>query len=236
MSGLMDMNGEPDGPPVRSGVSLFDITAGMMTVVGITSALRHREVTGEGQLVENNLLANAIFTMTNQYRVAATTDVVPSRQGDEHGTIYPYNSFPTADGDLIVVAANNGQFTRLCKELGLEELAEDERFNSPQQRNVNRDELRPYLVEALSRKDKHDWYDQLSAAGLPVAPVQNVLEGFEMAQRLGIQPMWESSNPEDVPTVRNPLSFEKTPPSYRKAPPALNEDAKAILQWLETVS
>lgn len=232
MAGLMDMNGDPDGPPVRSGVSLFDLTAGMMTAVGIASALRHREVTGEGQLLENNLLANAIFTMSNQYQVATTTETVPSRLGKEHGTIYPYNQFPTADGDLIVVAANNGQFQRLCKILGLDELADDDRFNTPERRNLNRDELRPLLEQVLSQKGKQEWYEELSAAGLPVAPVQNVLEGYEMAKDLGLEPLWTSGQEGDLPTVRNSLSFSATPASYRKTPPAMNEDSEAIRAWL----
>lgn len=232
MSGLMDMNGDPDGPPVRSGVSLFDLTAGMMTAVGISSALRHREVTGEGQLLENNLLSNAIFTMINQYQVATTTETVPTRLGKEHGTIYPYNQFPTADGDLIVVAANDGQFRRLCKVLGLEELADDDRFNTPERRNVNRNELRPCIERALSRQGKKEWYRELSAAGLPVAPVQNVLEGYEMAAELGLEPLWTTGKDGDLPTVRNSLSFSATPTSYRKAPPAMNEDSEAIRAWL----
>lgn len=232
MSGLMDMNGDPDGPPVRSGVSLFDLTAGMMTAVGITSALRHREVTGEGQLLENNLLANAIFTMANQYQVATTTEIVPSRLGKEHGTIYPYNQFPTADGDLIVVAANNGQFQRLCKVLGLDQMADDDRFNSPEKRNLNRDELRPLLERALSQKGKQEWYRDLSSAGLPVAPVQNVLEGYELARDLGLEPLWTTGQEGDLPTVRNSLSFSATPASYRKAPPAMNEDVDAVRAWL----
>lgn len=233
MSGLMDMNGDPDGPPVRSGVSLFDLTAGMMTAVGIASALRHREVTGEGQLLENNLLSNAIFTMANQYQVATTTETVPTRLGKEHGTIYPYNQFPTADGDLIVVAANNGQFHRLCKVLGLDGLAEDERFSSPEKRNLNRDQLRPLLEEALGQQGRQAWYRELTAAGLPVAPVQNVLEGYELAKELGLDPLWTTGQEGDLPTIRNSLTFSQTPASYRKTPPAMNEDAEAIRAWLD---
>ena len=183
-------------------------------------------------MLENNLLSNAIFTMANQYQVATTTDTVPSRLGKEHGTIYPYNQFPTADGDLIVVAANNGQFKRLCDVLGLNELVDDDRFNTPEQRNINRDELRPILEGVLSQRGKQQWYEQLSAAGLPVAPVQNVLEGYEMAKDLGLEPLWTTGQAGDLPTVRNSLSFSATPASYRKTPPAMNEDADAIRAWL----
>src|SRR5699024_4902788 len=99
-------------------------------------------------------------------------------------------------------------------------------------RNVNRDELRPCIEQALSRQGKQEWYRELSAAGLPVAPVQNVLEGYEMASELGLEPLWTTGKEGDLPTVRNSLSFSATPTSYRKAPPAMNEDSEAIRAWL----
>lgn len=233
MAGLMDMNGEADGEPVRSGVSIFDLTTGMMTAVGITAALRHKERTGEGQLIENNLMANAIFTMANQYQVASTTGKHPTRNGKEHPTIYPYNAFPTADGDLIVVAGNNGQFAKLCAVLDTPELLEDERFDNPEKRNVNRSELRPLLEAALAAKGKDEWFGLLRGAGLPCSPVQNVSEGLESARELGIDPLWHTDDPDSMPTVRSSLSMSATPPSYRKEPPQLGEDSADVRAWLQ---
>lgn len=232
MAGLMDMNGSPDGPPVRSGISLFDLTTGMMTALGITAAVRHRDLTGEGQLVENNLMSNAVFTMLNQYQSTATHGAVPTRGGDEHPSIYPYNAFPTGDGDLIVVGANNGQFRRLSAALGHPEWADDERFGSPEKRNRNRSELRPLLEEALSHKGKDEWFLLLREAGLPCSPVQNVGEGLQTAQDLGLDPVWHTDDPNSVATIRNSLSMSATPPTYRKEPPTLGEDGDAIRAWL----
>jgi crotonobetainyl-CoA:carnitine CoA-transferase CaiB-like acyl-CoA transferase len=232
MAGLMDMNGAHDGDPVRSGISLFDLTTGMMTAVGICAAIRHKEKTGEGQLVENNLLANAIFTMTNQYQVAATTEKAPTRTGNEHATIYPYNPFPTADGELIVVAGNNGQFARLCAILEIPETASDERFDTPEKRNVNREQLRPILEDALSVRGKLEWFRMLREEGLPCSPVQGVSEGIESARKVGIEPLWHTDDPDSMPTVRSSLTFSSTPASYRKEPPALGEDSEAIRAWL----
>ncbi|MBD8021622.1 MULTISPECIES: CaiB/BaiF CoA transferase family protein [Brevibacterium] len=232
MAGLMDMNGELAGSPVRSGVSIFDLATGMVTAFGIAAALRHRELTGEGQLIENNLMANAIFTMANQYQVAATTDVRLTRSGKEHGTIYPYHALPTADGELIVVGANDGQFARLCQVLEIPHVAQDERFSTAEGRNVNRDALRPILEEALAKRGKDDWFTRLSAAGLPCAPVQSVNEGLEMAPRLGIDPVWQTPDPQSLPTVRNSLQMTQTPATYRKEPPALGEDTEFIRDWL----
>nr|WP_272902502.1 CoA transferase [Brevibacterium daeguense] len=236
MAGLMDMNGEPDGEPVRSGVSIFDLTTGMMTAVGIASALRHKERTGEGQLIENNLMANAIFTMANQYQVGATTGKAPRRNGAEHPTIYPYNAFPTGDGELIVVAGNNGQFARLCQVLGTSELAADERFDDPEKRNVNRDELRPLLEQALSARSKDEWFQLMRDAGIPCSPVQSVDEGLVSAQELGLDPLWHTEDPESMPTVRNSLSMSGTPATYRKEPPELGEDSEAVRAWLAQVA
>ena len=231
MAGLMSMNGEPDGKPVRSGVSIFDLTCGMMTTVGIIAAIRHRDRTGEGQKVENNLMANALFTMSNQYQEPATIGTSPFRHGDEHASIYPYNAFPTADGDLIVVAANNGQFERLTTILGVPELAVDERFNTPQQRNVNRRELKPLLEKALAARGKDEWFELLRANGLPSAPVQTVGEGLETARKLGLEPTWEPAGG-GLTTIRNSLRMSATPPTYRKAPPKLGADGDDVRAWL----
>ncbi|WP_349826935.1 CaiB/BaiF CoA transferase family protein [Brevibacterium litoralis] len=237
MAGLMDMNGERSGDPVRSGVSIFDLTTGMMTAMGIIAAIRHRDLTGKGQVVENNLFSNAVFTMANQYQVAATNEKAPTRNGKEHPTIYPYNAFPVADGELIVVAGNNGQFDKLTRVLGVPELATDERFDDPKKRNVNREELRPLLEQALAVKGKQEWFEELRAAGLPVAPVQGVMEGLHSAEELGLDPIWypadaEGNQVSDFPNVRNSLRMSDSPVSYRKQPPELGEDTEAVKAWL----
>ncbi|MYM19362.1 CoA transferase [Brevibacterium sp. 5221] len=231
-SGFMDMCGDPEGAPTRSGVSLFDISTGMMTAYGILAAIRHRDRTGQGQLVENNLMANAIFTMANQYQVVATTDELPSRQGKEHATLYPYNAFPTADGDLIVVAANDGQFARLAAVLDAPEWLEDERFDSPGKRNLNRRALAPLINVKLAADTRANWFAKLRAAGLPCAPVQNVAEGLAFADELGLDPLWTAGEEGTIPTVRNALRMSATPPTYRKEPPALGEDSQAVRAWL----
>lgn len=231
-SGFMDMCGDPDGDPTRSGVSIFDISTGMMTAYGILAALRHRDKTGEGQLVENNLMANAAFTLINQYQAAGTTPTLTTRAGKEHQTLYPYNAFPTADGDLIVVAVNNNQFARLCAVLGLEELLDDERFSSSERRNLNRRELAPYIEQRLAGAPRREWFDKLRAAGLPCAPVQNVAEGLAFADEVGLRPLWHTPDPDSVATVRNSVSLSATPATYRKEPPRLGEDSAAVRAWL----
>jgi crotonobetainyl-CoA:carnitine CoA-transferase CaiB-like acyl-CoA transferase len=235
MAGLMDMNGESDGPAVRSGVSVFDLTTGMVTAFGIMAAIRHRDFTGQGQLLENNLMSNAMLTMVNQYQVVATTDTVPRRNGREHLSIYPYNAFPTADGELIIATATNLQFGRLCGILGIPEIADDPRFDSPEGRNVNRRQLAVILERELARKPKDEWFKLMRAAGLPCSPVQTVGEGLQTAIELGLEPLWETGNPGDIPTIRNPLKFSSTPATYRKQPPRLGEDNEAVAAWLDSI-
>lgn len=230
-AGLMDMIGNPDEPPMRSGVSVFDLACGMLTCTGILAALRHRDLTGEGQLVENNLMSTAIFTMINQYQKVATGGAPATRRGQEHQTIYPYNAMPTGDGDLIIVAANNHQFTTLTQVLGVPDLAADPRFNTPENRNLNRDSLRPLLEVALARRGKAEWFALLRQAGLPCAPVQNVAEGLATAYDLGLHPVWDSPTGR-IPSVANAMSLSASPPTYRKEPPYLNEDAEVVAAWL----
>lgn len=232
MAGFMDMTGTPDGPPTRAGMSLFDVTTGMMTALGICAALRHRERTGEGQLIENNLMANAMFTMIGQYQDAAVGGD-PHRTGNDHNSLFPYGPFPTSDGEIIVAAATNGQFARLCRVMGLEGLESDERFDTAEKRNLDRESLRPILEEAFRTRDRAAWFTALHEAGLPVAPVQGVREGLESARKIGIDPVWVTEEDPDLPMVRNPLTMSRTPASFRKVPPAIDADRGAVLAWLE---
>lgn len=236
LAGLMDMNGEPDGPAVRSGISAFDLTTGMFTAFGIMAAIRHRDLTGEGQLVENNLMSSAMLTMVNQYQVVATTDIVPRRNGREHLSIYPYNAFPTADGELIIATANNPQFARLCGILGAPEIAQDARFATPEGRNINRRQLSVLLERELGRKSRDEWFQIMRQAGLPVAPVQTVAEGLRTATDLGLEPLWGTGEDGSIPTIRNPLRLSASPATYRKPPPALGQDNDAVAAWLGSLS
>ena len=150
MSGLMSLTGDPDGPPFRSGISVFDVIAGLHTAIGILAALNHRAATGEGQHVEASLLASAMSGMVNQTSAYAAGGVVPFRMGNAHPSLYPYEPLPTGDGDLIVTAGNDGQFRKLCEVLGIPDLASDPRFAHNEDRTANRHLLRPMLIERLA--------------------------------------------------------------------------------------
>src|SRR5487761_173580 len=127
VSGLMSLTGDPDGPPYRAGISVFDVMAGNHAGIGILAALRHRDATGQGQHVEINLLSSALTGLVNHSSAFVAGGVVPYRMGNAHPSVFPYEPLPTADNDLIVAAANDGQFRRLCEVLGIPEIAEDAR-------------------------------------------------------------------------------------------------------------
>jgi crotonobetainyl-CoA:carnitine CoA-transferase CaiB-like acyl-CoA transferase len=201
----------------------------MHSVIGILAALRHREATGEGQHVETNLLSTAMSALVNQTSAYVAGGVVPGRMGNAHLSLFPYEPLATGDGDLIVVAGNDGQFRRLAAALGIPEVADDERFDSVGRRNDHREELRPLLLEALSTRSAQEWFDLLSDAGIPCGPINDVRGGVELAESLGLEPVAMAGG---VPTVRNPIRLSATPARYDLPPPALDSHGDEIRSWL----
>lgn len=234
-SGLMSLTGDPDGPPYRAGISVFDVMAGNHATIGILAALRHRDATGEGQLVEINLLSSALSGLVNHSSSYVTAGVVPFRMGNAHPSVVPYEPLPTADHDLIVAAANDGQFRRLCGVLGIPELADDPRFARNADRTANRDELRPLLVERLALRGAVEWFDLLVEAGVPSGPINTIDGGFAMAERFELEPIVTAGEGERaMPTTSNPIRLSRTPVRYPLPPPELDEHGAELRAWLAT--
>ena len=229
VSGLMSLTGAPDTPPFRSGISVFDVFTGLHSAVGILAALHHRDVTGEGQHIETNLLSTALSAMVNQTSAYVAGGVVPHRMGNSHLSLFPYEPLATGDGDLIIAVGNDRQFRRLAAALGAPELADDERFRSVGRRNDNREELRPLLLERLAIQSAQESFGILTEAGIPCGPINDVRGGVELAASLGLEPVVMTG---DVPTVRNPIRMSATPPRHELPPPALNADGDDIRAWL----
>ncbi len=144
----MSVTGSPDGDPTKAGVAIVDVVTGLHAAVGILAALRHRDVSGEGQRVEVNLLSSALSALANQSGAFASAGVVPQRLGNDHPSIYPYGPFPTADGHIVIAVGNDGQFARLRTALGV---AADPRFARARERTLQRDALRPVLEDSARR-------------------------------------------------------------------------------------
>lgn len=228
-SGLMSLTGEPDGPPYKAGVAVFDVIAGLHAAVGILAALRHREQAGVGQHVEVNLLSSALSGLVNHASAHVAGNVVPSRMGNAHPSIFPYEPLPTADGELVVIAGNDGQFRALCQVLGLPGLPDDPRFRRNQDRTAHRAALRPLLVGRLVQRTSDEWFRDLRAAGVPCTPINTVEGGVALARRLGLDPVVTIDG---VPGVAHPIGFSATPPRYVLPPPGLDEHGDEIRAWL----
>ena len=233
MSGLMSLTGDPDGPAYRSGISVFDVMAGLHAAIGILAALNHRNHTGEGQHVEVSLFASALSGMVNQTSAYVAGGIIPTRMGNAHPSLFPYEPLPTADLDLIIAAGNNGQFSKLCEILDLPELPRDPRFADTKDRNRNRDALRPLLIERLRTRTAQEWFRRLSAAGVPCGPINNIEGGIAFAREIGLHPVVEVGAGDDaVSMIRHPISFSLTPPRHKLPPPALGQDNEQIRAWL----
>lgn len=233
LSGMMDLTGSAAGEPYRAGVAVFDVITGLHACIGILAALHHRDLTGEGQQVDLNLMSSALSGLVNQTGAYTIAGQVPSRMGNEHPSLYPYAPFPTAEGEIVIAVGNNSLFRALCLRLGLRDLTEDPRFSSPPARSAHRLELRAILVESLRQKPADEWAGILQAAGVPAAPILDVKGGVETAERLGLDPVVRAGTGDRViPGIRNPIGFSRTAPSYDWAPPLLDEGRADILGWL----
>ncbi len=228
-SGLMSLTGSPEGPPYRSGISVFDVMTGMHSAIGILAALHHRDGGGGGQHIETNLLSSALSAMVNQTSAYVAGDVVPHRMGNSHPSLFPYEPLTTGDGDIIVIAANDGQFRILARCLGIAEIADDPRFVTVGLRNDNREQLRSLLLARLATRSAQEWFEILTAAGIPAGPINDVRGGVQLADSLGLEPVVLAG---DIPTIRNPIRMSVTPTRYDLAPPQLDEHGDQIRAWL----
>jgi crotonobetainyl-CoA:carnitine CoA-transferase CaiB-like acyl-CoA transferase len=225
VGGLMSITGEPDGEPHKVGVAVVDVMAGLHAAIGILAALRHRDRTGEGQLVEIDLLSTTLFGLANQASNWLTAGVVPGRMGNRHPSIAPYELLDAADGPFVVAVGNDAQFRTFCRALDLDALAADERFATNAARVTNRDAILAGLAPTLATRTAGEWVERLAAIGIPCGMVNQVDEAFAYARALELEPV---AAIDGVDTVANPLRLSRTPATYRLAPPGLDEHGDEI--------
>jgi crotonobetainyl-CoA:carnitine CoA-transferase CaiB-like acyl-CoA transferase len=226
LGGLMSITGSPDGGPQKVGVALVDVLAGLFATVGILAALEYRRESGEGQLVEVDLLSALLAGLVNQASAYTVAGVVPERMGNEHPSVAPYEPLRCADGELVVTVGTDRQFGALCDVLGSPELASDPRFESNKARVANRPAMRAALEERLAARPAGEWAESLTAARVPAGVVNDIAAAFELARRLGLEPVVNIKR-EDGTTIgltRNPIRLSATPASYRSAPPRFTHD------------
>ncbi|WP_246030348.1 CaiB/BaiF CoA transferase family protein [Litoreibacter halocynthiae] len=238
--GIMSLTGEPEGRPMKVGVGIADVMCGMYATVGILAALRHRDSTGEGQHVDIALVDSQIAWLINEGVAHLTTGKERKRQGNEHATIVPYQTFEAADGHVLVAVGNDSQYARFCDYLGRPDLAEDPAFATNPARIENRTKLLKIIEGLMVERSMQDILDGLEARKVPVGPVNTLGQVFASeqvaAREMKVDLARDDVRGGAVSLIGNPLKFSKTPVTYRRPPPHFGEDTDAVLEWLEQVA
>lgn len=230
LGGLMSLTGHPDSAPVKVGVAVTDVFTGLYSVIGILGALHHAQKTGEGHHIDVALLDVQVATLANQalnYLVAGKS---PTRLGNSHPNIVPYQAFPTADGHIILAVGNDGQFARFCEVAGRPELAADERYATNPARVAHRVELVAIVADLLKSRSSRDWLDALEGVGVPAGPINTMAEVFADPQVIarGIKLDMEQDGLK-LPGVGSPICVDGKRLAHEQAPPRLGGHTEAIL-------
>lgn len=236
MGGMMSITGEKEGPPIKPGVAMADVSTGMYATVSILMALRHAEKTGEGQLIDCSLLDTQISMLANQALSYLVGGKPPGRLGNAHPTVVPYRVFEAADGPIVVAVGNNGQYAAMCAVLGVPELAIDPRFDTNARRVINRAVLEPLLQEIIGRFQVADLMAQFPARGVPAGPVNDIGQVFQdpFVEARGTVHRFQRADGVEVPSVAYPAKLSATPARFDRPPPRLGEHTmSALADWLD---
>jgi crotonobetainyl-CoA:carnitine CoA-transferase CaiB-like acyl-CoA transferase len=238
MGGLMSVTGErdgqPGGGPQKVGVPIVDLMTGMYTAVSVLAALARRNETGVGDNIDIAMLDVQVATLANQAMNFLVSGKTPVRNGNAHPNIQPQDVYRCADGDVILVVGNDGQFAKLCQVLGCPEWAEDERFKANAQRVRHIGELSALLRASFAARTRADLIAALDAAGVPCGAINNVPEVFEDPQvkARGMLKYVDHPSGVKVPQVSTPMRFSQTPLADMPAPPTLGQHTDAVLAQL----
>jgi crotonobetainyl-CoA:carnitine CoA-transferase CaiB-like acyl-CoA transferase len=229
-SGLMAITGDVEGQPAKAGVAVVDVVTGLHAAIAILAALRRRDATKRGERVEVSLLDSAFSALVNVAQNALVTGEEPGRFGNAHPSIVPYQPFRAADGWVVVAAANDGLYVRLCHAVGRPELATDERFATNAARVRNRTQLVPALDEVFATRSADEWVAALDANGIPAGKIRGVLEGLRAAAPATLSV--EHPTVGALELVAPPFAFESARFGDVAPPPLLGEHTREILAEL----
>ncbi len=238
MGGLMSISGEPDqapgGGPMRAGVPVIDIFAGMYATIAICAAVAHRAETGRAQHLDIALFDSCLALLANQGETHLATGENPKRIGNTHPTIVPYQVFRSADGAMILACGNDNLFGKFCRVAGCEALAKDSRFASNGDRVKNRSSLVPMLAAIITKRTTADWVSALDAAGVPCGPINTLAQAFAEPQAMAREMTFRLPHPlaGEVPLIGSPMKFSGTPIRHELPPPVLGQHSEEILRGM----
>ena len=234
MGGIISITGEPDRPPVRVGTSISDLTAALFTAIGILSALRHRDQTGEGQLIDVGMLDCQVAILENALVRYLSTGEVPQPLGRRHPTITPFEAFESADGYVVIAMGNNVLWKKFCDHVNQPELVDDERFCTNALRTEHHDELFPILAEIMRQRSTDQWVTALEEIGVPCGPVNTVdkvaTDPQVLAREMIVEVEHEVTGTVGIPGI--PIKLSETPGRVDAPAPNLGEHTEEILTGL----
>lgn len=231
MGGIISITGEPGRPPVRVGTSIGDLAGALFTVIGILAALRHRDATGQGQLVDIAMLDCQAALLENAVARYAVTGEIPRPLGGRHPAITPFQIFHTQDGYLVLAIGNDATWKKFCGTMGRPDLLADARFATNPARTANQAELEVILTELFTQSPTGFWLKHLESAGIPCGPIQTVDEVVRHPQIQAREMMVEIEHPDAGPLLMpgSPLKLSETPPKTDKPAPRLGEHTEEVL-------
>jgi len=231
MGGLMSITGVPDGGPMRVGIPVADLTAGLFCAQGIMVALLEREVSGEGQWIQTSLLQAQAFMLDFQATRWLVDGEVPGQAGNNHPTIIPMGVFKTADGHMNIAGGSQVMWERLCDALDLNKLISDPDYVKPQDRSINRNALNIILEKKTRTKTTSYWVEYLNERSVPCGEINSIDEVFNNPQirHLGIAQKVNSTERGEIELVGQPIDMSRTPSSLSLPPPTCGEHSDEIL-------
>jgi len=231
-SGIMSITGEPDGQPVRAGVSFLDLSTGMLCALGVCAAVVQREKTGLGQRVDGSLLETAVSLLAFHAEGYLLTGAIPRALGSGHPSLSPYRNFKCKDGQWIFIAAANDRFwAKLAGALGLGEMATDPRFAVNRERVKHRVELEALLERVIGEREREPLLKLLAEADVPATPVNTVDQVMSDPQTVERGIVQKTVHPKlgEIPVVGTPIKFSRMSPGVRRAAPLRGEHTEQIL-------
>ena len=234
LGGLMSVTGLPGNGPVRVGIPVADLTAGMFLAMGVLTALYERERSGEGQWLHTSLLEAMVQMLDFQATRWLIGNEVPPQAGNNHPTGVPTNTFRASDGYLNIAPAGQRMYQRFCEAIDRMDLYADERFNTPQQRQRNRDELNDIIADCLKDRTVADWVERINAAGVPCGPVYTIDQTFADPQVQHLEIARNVSHPKlgDIEVLGTPVTLTRTPGGVRMPTPEQGEHTYDVLTEL----